>query len=191
MDEKNTRESIFLAKLERILQTFDTLDELFEELNKFANEQPQNQQEADFLLSDYYHAIEDVDWSNDELLIICDKIKEARKKRRDENNTSALIGAHNVHKAKLQYAPKSTREQFRYKIKEIRKSLDTDYNYRILTEEDLHNLKQVKKERRQRRSNLPDKDEFIKCFEANMRNKDIAEKLNVDPSVVSRFRGIC
>lgn len=196
MCEINSREKIFLSKLEVILSTFDRLDELFGDLNTFVSEQPDNQQKIDYLLSDYIHRLENDDLTDEEMINIAKKIHDARLTRKDECATSSLIQTYSNNKNKLLYAPKSNRAMFRTFMEKTISHLHEDYKYRVLNEDDLNELKSVKVGKdishkgRPRKSGLPDDEILKKCFADGMRNRDIAKEYNIDPSVVSRLRNL-
>lgn len=65
--DNNSKENIFLGKLELMLAKFDELDKLTTEINNIISTQPNNQQQIDWMLSDYYHKLEDVTTTDTEL----------------------------------------------------------------------------------------------------------------------------
>lgn len=186
MCEVNTREKMFLGKLEVILSKFDEMDDLFEDLNKLVEQQPDNQQQIDYLLSDYYHILENENVSDEEIINIGKNIHDARLKRRDEVSTASLIKTYSDNKNKLTYCPKANRSMFRYAIDKTIKHLHEEYKYRILNENDLKELKKSNKDIKI--GNKLTKESIIDCFKSGMKNKDICKKFNVDPSTISRLR---
>jgi len=194
MEEKNTKESIFLGKLEVILSQFDKLDDLFKDLDDFMNNNRDDQSHTDKKLSDLYHIIEFDDCNDDKLINIGKKIHELRSYRRDYDSTAELIRCYNTNKGKLVYSHISNRAMFRQSMKNRLKTLHEQYQIKELTEEELKELeKPVQQDdviKRKRKTKLPDKEVFVKMFEEGMRNKDIAQMLDVDPAVVSRLKGL-
>lgn len=195
MNEINSTEKIFLGKLTLILRKFDELDVLTNEVKEMIENQPEKQRRLDQLLSDYYHILEKEDVTDTEIINVGRKIHEARISRRDENNTSILINCYEKNKQKLQYSTKGNRELFRQAINLTMKRLNENYEYRVLTNDDLKQLSkndknkdvvQVKK-RRPRRKGIT-KEQIEECVKKGMKNKDIAKKYDVADSYISLLK---
>ena len=186
--------------MEVLLSKFDELDDISREIQEIIDNEPKKQRNLDYLLSDYYHRLEDNDLSDIEILNIGKKIHEIRILRRSESMVSSLIDCYKKHKNKIQYSVKANREMFRQAIKLTAKNLQTEYKYRILNEEDLKELQVVRrkvkvveekgekvcKKRRQRRKGLT-KEQLEECLQNGMKNKDMAEKFEVFPTYISRM----
>lgn len=193
---ENKKENVFLAKLHVMLEKFNEIDSIIQDIDEMIKKQPDNQQQIDYLLSDYYHILENEDISDETSIKVARKIHDARLIRRDESYTARLISVYEKNKNRVQYSNKMNRDFFRQSIEQTISNFHEDYKYRVLTNVDLDNLKksetrkaEEKQTTKRRKSGLPDKEEIIECFKNNMKNKDIAAKFNIDPSVVSRLRG--
>lgn len=189
MNEINSKEKMFLGKLKALLDTFDSMDKIVEEINDIIDRQPNEQSRIDQLLSDYYHILENDDLSDEEIINIGKKIHEIRLQRRDENSVGKLIHCYDINKNKLTYSNKGNRQMFYQAIANLKKTLHEDYKYRILTDNDIINLKEkkIKKTKKCKRkySTAPSLDELIKCLSEGMKNKEISEKFDITPTYVS------
>lgn len=193
MNEVISKEKIFLGKLKAILDTFDSIDKLVEDVNKIIEELPENQSRIDQLLSDYYHRLENDNLSDTEIINIGKKIHEARIIRNDENSVSKLIHCYDTNKNKLMYSNKANRQMFYQAISNLRKTLHEEYKYRILTEKDLKDLSNNKVESsedtksRKRRKGLT-KEQIEECLRKGLKTSEIATMYNVFPSYVSNMK---
>lgn len=189
MNEIISKEKLFLGKLKALLDTFDSMDKIVEEINDIIDRQPNEQSRIDQLLSDYYHILENDDLSDEEIINIGKKIHEIRLQRRDENSVGKLIHCYDINKNKLTYSNKSNRQMFYQAIANLKKTLHEDYKYRILTDNDIIGLKEkkIKKTKKCKRkySTAPSLDELIKCLSEGMKNKEISEKFDITPTYVS------
>lgn len=189
MNEINSKEKMFLGKLKALLDTFDSMDKIVEEINDIIDKQPNEQSRIDQLLSDYYHILENDDLSDEEIINIGKKIHEIRLQRRDENSVGKLIHCYDINKNKLTYSNKANRQMFYQAIANLKKTLHEDYKYRILTDNDIIDLKEKKikktKTCKRKYSTAPSLDELIKCLSEGMKNKEISEKFDITPTYVS------
>lgn len=189
MNEINSKEKMFLGKLKALLDTFDSMDKIVEEINDIIDRQPNEQSRIDQLLSDYYHILENDDLSDEEIINIGKKIHEIRLQRRDENSVGKLIHCYDINKNKLTYSNKGNRQMFYQAITNLKKTLHEDYKYCILTDNDIIDLKEkkIKKTKKCKRkySTAPSLDELIKCLSEGMKNKEISEKFDITPTYVS------
>lgn len=187
---ENNKENIFLGKLEVMLLKFDELDSIFSEINNLIKEQPSNQQQIDWELSDYYHKLEDITTTDVEFINIGKKIQQARLIRADYQRTYELIKAYNENKEKIFYCPKTNREDFRKAIKYAMKYLHEDYKYRVLTNEQLQDLKDKhgEIETSDHCKYKISKEDLLNCLQSGMKGIEIAEKYKVDPSTVTRLK---
>ena len=200
MNEVISKEQIFLGKLKAILDTFDSIDMLVDDINKMIEELPESQSRVDQLLSDYYHRLEDDNLSDIEIVNIGKKIHEVRAKRNDENSVSKLIHCYDTNKNKIMYSNKANRQMFYQAISNLRKTLHEDYKYRILTEKDLKDLSKNKKSlsdckeeikedktRRKRRKGIT-KEQIEECLSKGLKTSEIAKMYKVFPSYVSNMK---
>lgn len=130
----------FLLQLQKILDLFDKLDIEIEKADKMCDEQPEQKSEIDKLLSDYLHIIENEKLDEKGYKRVGEKIHEARLVRRDQEWLFNLVRAYQLNKNKLIISPKVNREMFRGIIEKTLKGLDTTYNYRILSEDDVNEI---------------------------------------------------
>lgn len=196
MNEINSVEKIFLGRLEGVLSKFDQIDNDMKEIDDMIEELPKQQSQSDLLLSDYYHRLENNDLSDAEFLNIAKKIHEVRIYRRTLNRANALMGCYTKHKEKIRYSIRANREMFRNAIKKTNESLYEDYQYRILTDNDLKDLKinhyikevEIVNKKHRKRGKGISKEELEKCLNEGMKTKDIAEKFGVFSTYVSNIK---
>lgn len=186
--DNNSKESIFLGKLELMLTKFNELDILTSELSDMIKEQPNNQQKIDWMLSDYYHKLEDTNTTDIEFINIGKEIQKARLIRGDYIRTYEIIKCYNENKDKLFWSPAHNREEFRKAIKYAIKYLHEDYKYRVLTEDDIKTFKKQTKEKTIKVENKLTKEKLEECLANGMKNKDIAATFKVDDSYVSKLK---
>lgn len=190
--ENNSKENIFLGKLELMLTKFNELDEIYQEISDMIKENPGNQQQNDYELSDYYHMLEDPSTTDVEFINIGKKIQEARKIRNDYQCLYALIKCYNENKDKLFWSPTSNRSEFRKAVQYARKYLHEDYKYRVLKEDDIKNLKKGKKSKTNTITIKVDekisKEKIQECLDKGMKNKDIAELFGITSSYLSHLK---
>ena len=182
--ETNTKENIFLGKLELMLSKFNELDDIYKDISEMIKENPSNQQQIDYKLSDYYHMLEDSSTTDTEFINIGKKIQEARLIRKDYQCLYEIIKCYNENKDKLIWSPASNRMEFRKAIQYATKFLHEDYKYRVLSEDDIENIK---------KENIPKNDKLTKekleeCIKNKMRNKDIAKTFGLTESYVSHLK---
>lgn len=182
--DNNCKENIFLGKLELALSKFEELDSIFEEINDLIKEQPSNQQQIDWELSDYYHKLEDINTTDIEFINIGKKIQKARLVRGDYQRTYELIKAYNENKDKIFYCPKTNRTDFRKAIQYAMKYLHEDYKYRVLTPDQLNDLKAESKKTTKKKLT---KEDIINYLKQGVKGVEIARKHNVNPSTITRM----
>lgn len=180
----NCKENIFLGKLELALTKFEELDSLFAEINDLIKEQPSNQQQIDWELSDYYHKLEDINTTDTEFINIGKKIQKARLVRADYQRTYELIKAYNENKDKIFYCPKTNRVDFRKAMQYAMKYLHEDYKYRVLTPDQ---LKDLKEESGKTTKHKLTKEDIINYLKQGVKGIEIARKHNLNPSTITRM----
>ena len=186
--ENNSKENIFLGKLELMLSKFNELDDIVNELNIMIKENPSNQQQVDWELSDYYHKLEDKSTTDIEFIYIGRKIQEKRLIRNDLQCLFELIKAYNENKDKLFWTPAHNRSEFRKAIQYARKYLHEDYKYRVLNEDDIKSFKKESKVKEIKVNNKLTKEKLEECIASGMRNKDIAKAFKVTDSYISHAK---
>lgn len=186
--ENNSKENIFLGKLNQMLAKFDELDTLTNDINDMIKENPNNQQQIDWRLSDYYHKLEDATTTDAEFINIGREIQKARLIRNDYQCLYEIIKCYNENKDKLIWSPLHNREEFKKAIQYAIKFLHEEYKYRVLTEDDIKSFKKQPKERIIKVKNKLTKENLEECLASGMKNKDIAVAFKVDDSYVSKLK---
>ena len=186
------KENIFLGKLELMLTKFNELDEIYQEISDMIKENPSNQQQIDWELSDYYHKLEDSSNTDVEFINIGKKIQQARLIRNDYQCLYEIIKCYNENKDKLFWSPTNNRSEFRKAIQYARKYLHEDYKYRVLKEDDIENLKKDKNAKScvvtVEVNGKISADKIKECIDKGMKNNDIAKLFGITPSYLSHLK---
>ena len=171
---------IFLAKLQLVMTTLDELDDI-------AKRNPTRQQMIDYEISDYLHLLQNEDLSDEKILELSKRLKQARLTRVSLFNTSELIKTYINNNKVLIYS--EHRHKLKDAIEEKMKTLNNNYNYRILEQEDVDSFKEcivVETKVRKRRGKYEITKEMLEeRFEKGMKNKEIAEELGCEQSYIS------
>jgi hypothetical protein len=171
---------IFLAKLQLVMTTLDELDDI-------AKRNPTRQQMIDYEISDYLHLLQNEDLSDEKILELSKRLKQARLTRVSLFNTSELIKTYMNNNKVLIYS--EHRHKLKDAIEEKMKTLNNNYNYRILEQEDVDSFKEcivVETKVRKRRGKYEITKEMLEeRFEKGMKNKEIAEELGCEQSYIS------
>ena len=137
-EEKNNIYQEFLIKIQQLISILNDIDEIIES-------QQERQQEADLLLCDYLHLLENEEFGSVLSSNIGQKIKEARIERRHWKNIYIVAGVYLRNKGKL--IQKNQRDAFEEEIKKTVESLNQSYHYRILNAEEIKKLHEEKKKK--------------------------------------------
>ena len=78
------KDKVFLAKLQLVIETLNEIDEM-------AKKNPEEQQAIDYEISDYQHLLQNEDLSDDKMLEVVKRLKDARIKRESLNNVYELV----------------------------------------------------------------------------------------------------
>ena len=171
---------IFLAKLQLVMTTLDELDDI-------AKRNPTRQQMIDYEISDYLHLLQTEDLSDEKILELGKRLKQARLVRVSLFNTSELIKTYMNNNKVLIYS--EHRHKLKDAIEEKMKTLNNNYNYRILEQEDVDSFKEcivIESKVRKRRGKYEITKEMLEeRFEKGMKNKEIAEELGCEQSYIS------
>lgn len=171
---------IFLAKLQLVMTTLDELDDI-------AKRNPTRQQMIDYEISDYLHLLQNEDLSDEKILELSKRLKQARLTRVSLFNTSELIKTYMNNNKVLIYS--EHRHKLKDAIEEKMKTLNNNYNYRILEQEDVDSFKEcivIESKVRKRRGKYEITKEMLEeRFEKGMKNKEIAEELGCEQSYIS------
>ena len=171
---------IFLAKLQLVMTTLDELDDI-------AKRNPTRQQMIDYEISDYLHLLQNEDLIDEKILELSKRLKQARLTRVSLFNTSELIKTYMNNNKVLIYS--EHRHKLKDAIEEKMKTLNNNYNYRILEQEDVDSFKEcivIEAKVRKRRGKYEITKEMLEeRFEKGMKNKEIAEELGCEQSYIS------
>lgn len=173
----NNIETIFLAKIQTVINLLNEIDNIIEQ-------NPSKQQEIDYSISDYLHMIQNEELSDKSCVEITKKLKEYRTKREQHNNVNMLANTYNQHKGKLPY--KNNRELLIKEIQITLKRLNQDYKYRVLTNEDVSLLvhTETPKEEKHRKNKINiSKEEFEELLKTK-NQKEISTILNCSPATI-------
>lgn len=129
-----------LDRINTILEKYDDLESEIAQLDEICEKIPDEQSNIDKLLSDYYHIIENEKLSDKNMINICKKIHDARVIRRSYDMKNTIIGAYKRNKQKLMISPKGNRKMFENSIQQAIKDFPTNYNFRILTDDEVQNI---------------------------------------------------
>ena len=127
---------LFLGNLQKIVKLLDEIDELIESNSS-------RQSEIDGLISDYEHIIENEKLTNDQAVLIVEKLKKAREYRRHQKNEFELIRAYQENKEKL--SSRVNRQFLTSEIYKVWTRLNQKYNMRVLDEKEVEIFRTVNK----------------------------------------------
>ena len=177
----NGKDTIFLSKLQLVIQTLDEIDDI-------AKETPIEQQNVDYEISDYQHLLQNEELNDDKIIELANKLKLARIKRNQLNNTSELIKTYYGNNKVLIYS--NNRHLLVDAIKDRVSRFNKPYNYRVLNQETVdyfkHGVEKIDKDtkRRYRKYDIS-KDDFESKINSGMSNKDIALELGCPITYIS------
>lgn len=182
------KDKVFLAKLQLVIETLNEIDEM-------AKKNPEEQQAIDYEISDYQHLLQNENLSDEKMLEVAKKLKEARLKRVQLNNTSELAKTYYGNNKVLIYS--DNRYKLVEAIKERVSRLGQNYKYRVLDTKVINHFKEativeVKTRKRTGKYDIT-KEELEEKLASGMKNKDIAKELGCDQtyvSVLKRLHGI-
>ena len=175
------KDKVFLAKLQLVIETLNEIDEM-------AKKNPEEQQAIDYEISDYQHLLQNEDLSDDKMLEVVKRLKDARIKRESLNNVYELVKTYYGNNKVLIYS--DNRHILVEAIKERAASLNQEYKYRVLDADTIEHFKEVivvsAKVKKTRNSKYEITKEMLEeRFEKGMTNKEIAEELGCDQSYIS------
>lgn len=131
-----TKQNEFLALIERCIQAYEDADSIFEEVEDIAKSIPQEISAIDSERSDYLHILENYELTSEARECLMKKLEDVSDRRRNALNISCLVGTWNNNKNKVNNA--NNRVFLRQAIKTRLSTLDLDYNFRVLSEEDVN-----------------------------------------------------
>lgn len=179
MNDMENKEKIFLAKIQLLINTFDEIDDI-------VTNNPNDQQAIDFEISDYLHLLQNEDLSDESMLEVSKKLRNARIKRNQLQNTSQLIKAYTDNKSKLAY--QNNRYCMENAIKNVVNRLNQDYNYRVLDTNDILEIKNEKPLVVTKEKSKITKETLEEMINCGMKTNEIALALNCSPSNISHLK---
>ena len=179
MNDMENKEKIFLAKIQLLINTFDEIDDI-------VTNNPNDQPAIDFEISDYLHLLQNEDLSDESMLEVSKKLRNARIKRNQLQNTSQLIKAYTDNKSKLAY--QNNRYCMENAIKNVVNRLNQDYNYRVLDTNDILEIKNEKPLVVTKEKSKITKETLEEMINCGMKTNEIALALNCSPSNISHLK---
>jgi hypothetical protein len=187
----NDKLTIFLAKLQQVLNLLDDIDEMI-------GNNPSDQSNTDTLLEDYKHLIEENadNMSNDAKINMINYYAKARLTRRNNKNFYEVTKYYNNNRQKLQY--KSGRQNLYREVQNKLNNLGNKYNYRVLTDDEVKNFinyvdntsddKNKETNKIKHRNVKVSKDELEKLLKDGNKSVDIAKMYGVTSQYISLLK---
>lgn len=122
-------------RCEELLKKVRDVTKLLDEIDEMIKTQAEELSKVDSELSDWYHFIENNDLNENQSFKVVKRIHDLRIVRRDLNNENELEKTFSTHKNKL--IGTDTRQFLNVEMNKKNKSLDTQYNNRIITQEEI------------------------------------------------------
>lgn len=132
------RDNEIIDKIKLAISSLDEIDNMMET-------QSSELQKVDYELSDWYHYIENNEINEQESYKIIQEIKRLRKLRRSLNNEHEIENTYKNHSSKMM--GNNTRSFLLVEINKTIKQLDNEYKNRVLTEERINEMLNIKKKR--------------------------------------------
>ena len=174
------KENIFLVKIQNCLKLLDEIEDTI-------SNNPNEQSNIDYELSDYLHIIQENNQKLDDKtkIELVNKIEKARLQR-EQYNSIYLIGKYfTENKNKLLY---TNSRKIMYKgLSDLLGTLHKPYNYRVFSEEDIKEILKPTKNKPNRKSTIS-KEMLLECVENGMTSSEIATKYNCSTSNISHLK---
>ena len=174
------KENIFLVKIQNCLKLLDEIEDTI-------SNNPNDQSNIDYELSDYLHIIQENNQKLDDKtkIELVNKIEKARLQR-EQYNSIYLIGKYfTENKNKLLY---TNSRKIMYKgLSDLLGTLHKPYNYRVFSEEDIKEILKPTKNKPNRKSTIS-KEMLLECVENGMTSSEIATKYNCSTSNISHLK---
>lgn len=174
------KENIFLVKIQNCLKLLDEIEDII-------GNNPNDQSNIDYELSDYLHIIQENNQKldNKTKIELVDKIEKARLQR-EPYNSIYLIGKYfTENKNKLLY---TNSRKIMYKgLSDLLGTLHKPYNYRVFSEEDIKEILKPTENKSNRKSAIS-KEMLLECVENGMTSSEIATKYNCSTSNISHLK---
>ena len=130
------RDELVLNKIKNAIQLLDEIDEMIKS-------QSEEMQKVDWEISDWLHYIENNEINDKISVKIVEKLKELRIVRRGLSREHEIEGVYKNNASKMM--GNNTRPLLLAEINKMVKQLDNEYKNRVITEEDIKMLIEVKK----------------------------------------------
>lgn len=174
------KENIFLVKIQNCLKLLDEIEDTI-------GNNPNDQSNIDYELSDYLHIIQENNQKLDDKtkIELVDKIEKARLQR-EQYNSIYLIGKYfTENKNKLLY---TNSRKIMYKgLSDLLGTLHKPYNYRVFSEDDIKEILKPTENKSNRKSAIS-KEMLLECMEKGMTSSEIATKYNCSTSNISHLK---
>ena len=174
------KENIFLVKIQNCLKLLDEIEDTI-------SNNPNDQSNIDYELSDYLHIIQENDQKLDDKtkIELVNKIEKARLQR-EQYNSIYLIGKYfTENKNKLLY---TNSRKIMYKgLSDLLGTLHKPYNYRVFSENDIKEILKPTEKKSNRKSGIS-KEMLLDCIEKGMTSSEIATKYNCSTSNISHLK---
>lgn len=174
------KENIFLVKIQNCLKLLDEIEDTI-------GNNPNDQSNIDYELSDYLHIIQENNQKLDDKtkIELVNKIEKARLQR-EQYNSIYLIGKYfTENKNKLLY---TNSRKIMYKgLSDLLGTLHKPYNYRVFSEDDIKEILKPTKNKPNRKSTIS-KEMLLECMGKGMTSSEIATKYNCSTSNISHLK---
>ena len=174
------KENIFLCKIQNCLKLLDEIEDTI-------TNNPNDQSNIDYELSDYLHIIQENNQKLDDKtkIELVNKIEKARLQR-EQYNSIYLIGKYFTdNKNKLLY---TNSRKIMYKgLSDLLGTLHKPYNYRVFSEDDIKEILKPTENKPNRKSAIS-KEMLLECIEKGMTSSEIATKYNCSTSNISHLK---
>ena len=174
------KENIFLVKIQNCLKLLDEIEDTI-------SNNPNDQSNIDYELSDYLHIIQENNQKLDDKtkIELVNKIEKARLQR-EQYNSIYLIGKYfTENKNKLLY---TNSRKIMYKgLSDLLGTLHKPYNYRVFSEDDIKEILKPTENKSNRKSAIS-KEMLLECVEKGMTSSEIATKYNCSTSNISHLK---
>ena len=188
--EEEKTELELLGRINNVLNLLDEIDQTIEEL-------PEKQSNIELLRSDLEHLLEDKEMGSVGYKNIARELEKVRKQRRHLKKAWEIIKCYQNNRNKITY--KEQRPFIRNSLEVCYKELQTTYNYRLLTGQNIKDLlgndkyeisknEGTDKKIVLRNGKVISRDELVESIEEGLSNKEIGEMYGINASSVSRIK---
>ena len=188
--EEEKTELELLGRINNVLKLLDEIDQTIEEL-------PEKQSNIELLRSDLEHLLEDKEMGSVGYKNIARELEKVRKQRRHLKKAWEIIKCYQNNRNKITY--KEQRPFIRNSLELCYKELQTTYNYRLLTGQNIKELlgnekyetkktTEVVSEVKMKNGEVVTREEFEKLVNDGKSNKEIAEYYGLTASGLTRLK---